>query len=126
MHIQTSNGNIYSYLRQTNEIVGGIVNAPTVPWEFTPNVNFTSMPNVDFYILGITEQCNLRCTYCCYSGNYANNRSHSMKYMEPSDIDSIYDFIDKVSPVTNISAPMCYDCTFEGFLDDSVGSQIGV
>ena len=26
-------------------------------------------------------------------------------------------FIDKKSPVTGISAPMCYDCTFEGILD---------
>ena len=27
-------------------------------------------------------------------------------------------FIDKKSPVTSISAPMCYDCTFEGVLDN--------
>ncbi len=27
-------------------------------------------------------------------------------------------FIDKKSPVTEISAPMCYDCTFEGILDN--------
>ena len=27
-------------------------------------------------------------------------------------------FIDKTSPVTKITAPMCYDCTFEGVLDD--------
>lgn len=26
-------------------------------------------------------------------------------------------FIDKESPVTNISAPMCYDCSFEGVLE---------
>lgn len=27
-------------------------------------------------------------------------------------------FIDKKSPVTKISAPMCYDCSFEGVLDN--------
>ena len=27
-------------------------------------------------------------------------------------------FIDKSSPVTNISAPMCYDCSFEGVLEN--------
>lgn len=27
-------------------------------------------------------------------------------------------FIDKKSPVTGISAPMCYDCSFEGVLED--------
>lgn len=98
MYIQTSSGNFYSYLRHTNEIVGGLVEASTTPWTFTPNVQFLSMPNIDSYILGITEQCNLRCTYCCYSGNYANNRTHSAKYMESNDIDSILDFIDNVSP----------------------------
>lgn len=98
MQIQTSSGNTYSYLRLTSEIVGGIVEDSLVPWKFAPNVNFLSMPNVDFYILGITEQCNLRCTYCCYSGNYANNRTHSTNNMESSDIDAIFDFIEKMSP----------------------------
>ncbi len=32
-------------------------------------------------------------------------------------------FIDKKSPVTGISAPMCYDCTFEGILDDYNGDD---
>lgn len=27
-------------------------------------------------------------------------------------------FINKLSPVTNVSAPMCYDCSFEGILDN--------
>ena len=27
-------------------------------------------------------------------------------------------FIDKKAPVTGISAPMCYDCSFEGVLDN--------
>ena len=27
-------------------------------------------------------------------------------------------FIDKESPITKVSAPMCYDCTFEGVLDN--------
>ena len=102
MHIQTSSGNIYSYLRQTNEIVEGIVDKPTVPWIFAPNVQFSSMPNVDSYILGITEQCNLRCTYCCYSGSYLNNRTHGAKYMESKDIDSIFEFIEVLSPNRNI------------------------
>ena len=27
-------------------------------------------------------------------------------------------FIDKKSPITNIKAPLCYDCSFEGYLDN--------
>ena len=32
-------------------------------------------------------------------------------------------FIDKESPVTKISAPMCYDCSFEGILTDFNGED---
>lgn len=32
-------------------------------------------------------------------------------------------FIDKQSPVTGISAPMCYDCTFEGIIEDYNGDD---
>jgi uncharacterized protein len=29
----------------------------------------------------VTEQCNLRCKYCAFSGSYANNRTHNDRYM---------------------------------------------
>ncbi|WP_162300608.1 Cys-rich peptide radical SAM maturase CcpM [Anaerosacchariphilus polymeriproducens] len=32
-------------------------------------------------ILQVTQQCNLRCSYCAYSGKYKNNRTHSNKRM---------------------------------------------
>lgn len=32
-------------------------------------------------------------------------------------------FIDKKSPITGIAAPMCYDCYFEGVLDDFSGED---
>lgn len=47
-----------------------------------------------------------------------------LKMVEKLDAKSAYlklnfkYFIDKKSPVTGISAPMCYDCTFEGVLDN--------
>jgi len=37
--------------------------------------------NGTLLVLGITEQCNLRCLYCCYSGNFAGQRTHSQKSM---------------------------------------------
>jgi uncharacterized protein len=33
-------------------------------------------------IINVTENCNLRCKYCAYSGIYTNNRSHGSTYME--------------------------------------------
>ena len=97
MYITTSKNNIYSYIRETNEIVNGIVNDNDFKWIYTPLKSFTNMPEIDMFILSITEQCNLRCTYCCYSGEYLNNRSHGTKKMTSKDIDEIIKFIDKTS-----------------------------
>lgn len=97
MHISTSNNNVYSYLRQTNEIVYGVVEDQKYVWKFNPLASFSSMPEVYMFILGITEQCNLRCTYCCYSGEYKNNRLHGTYSMNQNDIDSIFDFIQRAT-----------------------------
>lgn len=32
-------------------------------------------------LLVVTEQCNLRCRYCAYSGNYVYNKTHQNSYM---------------------------------------------
>ena len=97
MFVETTKHNSYSYLRQTGEIVPGIVADDDYVWTFDPLTPFLAMPDLDMFILGITEQCNLRCTYCCYSGEYANNRSHSTHSMTRSDIDDIFNFISGLS-----------------------------
>lgn len=93
MEIQTHSGNIYSYNRHTGEIIGGRLDYRIPKWRFAPLVPFTSMPEVDSFILGLTEQCNLRCKYCCYSGGYANKRTHNSVSMSCEDIDLTYNFI---------------------------------
>ena len=32
-------------------------------------------------ILGVTDECNFRCRYCVYGGDYENRRTHSKNYM---------------------------------------------
>ena len=49
--------------KQTGEILSGSISAQLPKWNFAPFVPFESMPQVDSFILGLTEQCNLRCTY---------------------------------------------------------------
>ena len=97
MDVKTCSGNVYSYLRRTNEIVAGIVSDNSYKWNFSPTSAFSAMPEVEMFIIGITEQCNLRCTYCCYSGSYANNRTHSNRNLTSEDICEIYDFIQQIS-----------------------------
>ena len=97
MNITTLHNNSYSYLRQTNEIVQGVVDDSRYAWTFTPPSEFSSMPEVYMFIIAITEQCNLRCTYCCYSGEYEGNYSHNSRTLCEGDIQAIYDFIDKTA-----------------------------
>ena len=97
MNITTLHNNSYSYLRQTNEIVQGVVDDSRYAWTFTPPSEFSSMPEVYMFIIAITEQCNLRCTYCCYSGEYEGNHSHNSRTLCEGDIQAIYDFIDKTA-----------------------------
>ena len=97
MNITTLHNNSYSYLRQTNEIVQGVVDDSRYAWTFTPPSEFSSMPEVYMFIIAITEQCNLRCTYCCYSGEYEGNHIHSSRTLCEGDIQAIYDFIAKTA-----------------------------
>ena len=97
MNITTNSGNTYSYNRRTNEIVSGMVEEQGYKWNFAPLSVFSALPEVYMFIISITEQCNLRCSYCCYSGSYEHNRSHSQNAMERYDIDDIYDFILRIS-----------------------------
>lgn len=99
MYVETTRHNFYSYLRHTGEIVPGIVADDDYVWTFEPNKLFAAMPEVEMFILGITEQCNLRCKYCCYSGDYQSNRTHSIRCMVKEDVEDIYDFIDKMTSI---------------------------
>lgn len=97
MKITTDRGNTYSYIPVSNEIVSGFVEENEFEWRFNPLKFFTDMPNVGMFIIGVTEQCNLRCRYCCYSGSYSGKRNHGFKNISYDDVDSIIEFIDTVS-----------------------------
>ncbi len=97
MNITTLHNNSYSYLRQTNKIVQGVVDDSSYAWTFTSPSDFSSMSEVYMFIIATTEQCNLRCTYCCYSGEYEGNHSHNSRTLCEGDIQAIYDFIDKTA-----------------------------
>ena len=43
--------------------------------------------------LQVTQQCNLRCGYCAYSGIYSDNRTHSKKRMHYETAISAIDFL---------------------------------
>lgn len=54
-------------------------------------------------ILQVTQQCNLKCDYCVYSGNY-NNRQHSNKKMDFETAKKCIDFLVEHSNDTKRAA----------------------
>lgn len=51
--------------------------------------------------LQVTQQCNLRCSYCAYSGVYEGNRVHSNKRMDFSTAKKAIDYFVKNSKEKN-------------------------
>lgn len=53
-------------------------------------------------VLGITEKCNLNCSYCCFSGKFAGQRTHSHRSMS-FDVarKAIVDYLDQQN--TNVA-----------------------
>ena len=92
--VQTYSGNTYTYLRNSNEIVEGFQDEILSPILFNKGERISSLPNLYVFTLGLTTKCNLRCTYCCYSGNYRNTRSHGTVSMQSKDVDRVLYFIN--------------------------------
>lgn len=92
--VQTLSGKTYTYLRYSNEIIAGYQDEVITPISFNNREEIASFPNLHVFTLGLTTKCNLRCTYCCYSGNYRNTRSHGTNSMEFKDVDKVLRFIN--------------------------------
>lgn len=57
----------------------------------TKSIKFLSDNYVHMLLLQVTQQCNLRCSYCAYSGNY-NNRIHDSQKMNFNTAQNAIDF----------------------------------
>ena len=49
--------------------------------------------NLEVVTLGVTEQCNLRCSYCVYSENYPQRRAHSPQHMSMEVAHQAVDYL---------------------------------
>lgn len=94
MQVATSLGNTYSYNPYDNSISEGLhKDIESFYVNFKPLTEITELNNIESYTIGVTEKCNLRCTYCCYSGIYPEHRSHANNSLKISDIADIISFI---------------------------------
>ena len=92
MEITTRSGNSYFYDRFTNRI-------ELTKGEPLPRVDRFEIDEKSFQIslshfcIEMTQQCNFRCKYCCYSGEYANWREHKEKKQTKESLEDIISFI---------------------------------
>ncbi len=104
MQITTSRGNTYSYSPLDNSIVEGEYDCVT-PFHisFKPLEQITNLPAISSYTIGVTEQCNMRCSYCCYSGKYPEHRTHSTTKLTSEAIPAIIELINDTATSEQIS-----------------------
>lgn len=103
MVAKSSIGNIYTYNPIDNSIVDGRMDSVQIQLTFKPLEEITELHNVSSFTIGVTEQCNLRCSYCCYSGAYKEHRRHSANRLSIEQITSIIEFILRYSASKEIS-----------------------
>ncbi|MCM1140633.1 MAG: radical SAM protein [Muribaculum sp.] len=95
MQVITSLGSIYSYNPYDNSISEGLQNSSVqLQVKFKPITVIKELDKIESYTIGVTERCNLRCTYCCYSGIYPEHRTHSNNSLKIPDIPKIISFIE--------------------------------
>lgn len=51
------------------------------------------LDKISMFTIEVTQQCNLRCKYCCYSGDYHDRREHNSNRLSTIDIYNCVDFI---------------------------------
>ena len=98
MIVTTLAGNSYCYFRDSNKIDIGVSKERINEVDLVQPISFSTMPDVDTFVVCFTTKCNLRCSYCCYSGQYRNTRTHGMRSFNTNDIDPLLDFIDRIAP----------------------------
>lgn len=109
MRIITRNRRKYNYSPITNKIrlwEGGVDLCEDLsPVSYSETFDY-SFDKISMFTIEITQQCNLRCKYCIYSGSYNNRRSHNNTTFPIEAITPLIDFIashaDKTTPVITI------------------------
>lgn len=95
MKIVTKHGREYSYNPLTNEIadyVGSTGNNMESYVQFVAADDY-AFDKVSMFTIELTQQCNLRCKYCIYSGAYVSRRSHNPTEMSDAMLRQCVDFI---------------------------------
>ena len=115
MYYFETGGNIYVYSTIDNKIYNYKENT-VYDKEDSLNTQYTVCQDYVFdkmsmFIIEVTQQCNLRCHYCCYSGNYNNRRTHNNLFMTD---DTVMRCIKFIKQHADAKAPQITVCFYGG------------
>lgn len=67
----------------------------SVKYDVSPYYDFS---HIGIYTIEITQNCNLRCSYCCYSGDYYGRRAHNNSEISIENLERCVRFIMAHTP----------------------------
>ena len=95
IEIKTAQGNSYYYSAQSNKIYPIEMSDEDCSEFHYILSDLYSSSKISMFTIEVTQQCNLRCKYCCYSGKYEDRRSHNSMQMSWDTLNSCGDFIER-------------------------------
>lgn len=63
---------------------------------------------ITMFTIEVTQQCNLHCAYCCYSGGYRNRRKHNPKEISFNVLDNTIRFIEEHADENADEITVCF------------------
>lgn len=110
MRIVTRSGRKYNYSPLTNKIKlwenNNLCEDLTIA-TYAETMDY-SFDKVSMFTIEMTQQCNLRCKYCIYSGEYDNRRSHNEQSFPSDAIPSLLDFIASHADKSASAITVCF------------------
>ena len=81
--------------------------------ETCPVVCFNQPTTVDgsritMFTIEMTQQCNLRCSYCCYSGSYRDRRAHNETEISYELLGDVVEFIKSHADKNTPEITVCF------------------
>lgn len=96
MQILTQSGNIYYYDRCTNRLEQMECASVNVVNKFKVAHSLPT-PSFTRFCIELTRQCNFRCVYCCFSGEYEGRRMHRHQSQSYQNLNDIISFIGRTT-----------------------------
>lgn len=111
MQVRSRSGRDYYYDTSTNRLSTRLFDdlvCTHIHYQTSSEYEFSK---IGMFTIEITQECNLRCLYCCYSGEYSGRRKHNPISLTKDNMEYCVDFICKHS---SPNVPVIYIAFYGG------------